>query len=85
MTKFGKIYTTGTVVMRRCFTDGQRDTAKGFMRGFLDGMKTYLEEEESCIKMIQKWTRANRRDEVREANLIQAENILRIPRASIEV
>ena len=55
------------------------------MRGFLDRMKTYLEEEEFCIKMIQKWTRTNSRDEVKETYSIQVNNILHIPRASIEV
>ena len=67
MTKIGKPYITGTVVTRKRFIDGQRDTAKRFMRGFLEGMKTYLEDEEFSIKIIQKWTRAKNRDEVKEA------------------
>ncbi len=67
MTKIGKTYITGTVVTRKRFIDGQHDTAKRFMRGFLEGMKTYLEDEDFSIKVIQKWTRAKSRDEVKEA------------------
>lgn len=84
MTKIGKTYITGTVVTRKRFIDGQRDTAKRFMRGFLEGMKTYLEDEEFSIKIIQKWTRAKNRDEVKEAYALQAKNMLRIPRTSID-
>jgi NitT/TauT family transport system substrate-binding protein len=84
MTKIGKTYITGTVVTRKRFIDGQRDTAKRFMRGFLEGMKTYLEDEEFSIKIIQKWTRAKNRDEVKEAYAIQAKHMLRIPRTSID-
>jgi ABC-type nitrate/sulfonate/bicarbonate transport system substrate-binding protein len=84
MTKIGKPYITGTVVTRKRFIDGQRDTAKRFMRGFLEGMKTYLEDEEFSIKIIQKWTRAKSRDEVKEAYALQAKNMLRVPRTSIE-
>ncbi|TMA66904.1 MAG: hypothetical protein E6J73_03040 [Deltaproteobacteria bacterium] len=54
MTKIGKTYITGTVVTRKRFIDGQRDTAKRFMRAFLEGMKTYLEDEDFSIKVIQK-------------------------------
>ena len=64
------------------FIDGQRDTAKRFMRGFLEGMKTYLENEEFSVKIIQKWTRAKNRDEVKEAYVLQAKHMLRIPRTS---
>ena len=84
MTKIGKTYITGTVVTRKRFIDGQRDTAKRFMRGFLEGMKTYLEDEEFTIKVIQKWTRAKNRDEVKEAYTLQAKNMLRVPRTSID-
>jgi NitT/TauT family transport system substrate-binding protein len=84
MTKIGKTYITGTVVTRRRFIDGQRDMAKRFMRGFLEGMKTYLEDEEFTVKVIQKWTRAKNRDEVKEAYALQAKNMLRIPRTSVE-
>ena len=84
MTKIGKTYITGTVVTRKRFIDGQRDVAKRFMRGFLEGMKTYLEDEEFTIKIIQKWTRAKNRDEVKEAYALQAKNMLRIPRTSID-
>ena len=84
MTKIGKTYITGTVVTRKRFIDGQRDTAKRFMRGFLVGMKTYLEDEAFSIKVIQKWTRAKNRDEVKEAYDMQAKNMLRIPRTSID-
>jgi ABC-type nitrate/sulfonate/bicarbonate transport system substrate-binding protein len=84
MTKIGKTYITGTVVTRKRFIDGQRDTARRFMRGFLEGMKTYLEDEEFSIKVIQKWTRAKNRDEVKEAYALQAKNMLRIPRTSID-
>src|SRR5690348_16921549 len=65
MTKIGKTYITGTVVTRKRFIDGQHDAAKRFMRGFLEGMKTYLEDEDFSIKVIQKWTRTKNRDEVR--------------------
>jgi len=54
------------------------------MRGFLGGMKTYLEDEDFSIKVIQKWTRAKNRDEIKEAYALQAKNMLRIPRTSIE-
>jgi ABC-type nitrate/sulfonate/bicarbonate transport system substrate-binding protein len=84
MTKIGKTYITGTVVTRKRFIDGQRDTAKRFMRGFLQGMKTYLEDEEFSIRIIQKWTRAKNRDEVKEAYDLQARNMLRIPRTSVD-
>jgi NitT/TauT family transport system substrate-binding protein len=84
MTKIGKTYITGTVVTRKRFIDGERDTAKRFMRGFLGGMKTYLEDEDFSIKVIQKWTRTKNRDEVKEAYVLQAKNMLRIPRTSIE-
>ena len=84
MTKIGKTYMTGTVVTRKRFIDGQRDAAKRFMRGFLEGMKTYFEDEDFSVKVIQKWTRAKSRDEVKEAYGVQAKNMLRIPRASTE-
>ena len=84
MTKIGKTYITGTVVTRKRFIDGQRDLAKRFMRGFLEGMKTYQEDEEFAIKVIQKWTRAKNRDEVKEAYALQAKNMLRIPRTSVD-
>jgi len=84
MTKIGKTYITGTVVTRKRFIDGQRDTAKRFMRGFLEGMKTYLEDEDFSIKIIQKWTRAKNRDEIKEAYALQAKNMLRIPRTSVD-
>src|SRR6266508_459576 len=84
MCKIGKTYMTGTVVTRKRFIDSQRDTAKRFMRGFLGGMKTYLEDEDFSVKVIQKWTRAKNRDEIKEAYDLQARNMLRIPRTSID-
>ena len=84
MTKIGKAYITGTVVTRRRFIEGQHDTAKRFMRGFLEGMKTYLEDEEFSVKVIQKWTRAKNRDEVKEAYTLQARNMLRTPRTPLD-
>jgi NitT/TauT family transport system substrate-binding protein len=84
MTKINKTYITGTVVARKRFIDGQRDVAKRFMKGFLEGMKTYLEDEDFSIKVIQKWTRTKNRDEVKEAYALQARHMLRVPRTSIE-
>jgi NitT/TauT family transport system substrate-binding protein len=84
MTKINKTYITGTVVTRKRFIDGQRDLAKRFMRGFLEGMKTYLEDEEFSVKVIQKWTRTKNRDEVKEAYGLQARHMLRVPRTSLE-
>ena len=84
MTKINKTYITGTVVTRKRFIDGQRDIAKRFMRGFLEGMKTYLEDEEFSVKVIQKWTRSKNREEIREAYALQARHMLRVPRTSLE-
>jgi NitT/TauT family transport system substrate-binding protein len=84
MTKINKTYITGTVVTRKRFIDGQRDLAKRFMRAFLEGMKTYLEDEEFSVKVIQKWTRTKNRDEVKEAYGLQARHMLRVPRTSLE-
>jgi NitT/TauT family transport system substrate-binding protein len=84
MTKINKSYITGSVVTRKRFIDGQRDVAKRFMRGFLEGMKTYLENEEFSVKVIQKWTRTKNRDEVKEAYALQARHMLRVPRTQIE-
>ena len=84
MTKINKTYITGTVVTRKRFIDGQHDIAKRFMRSFLEGMKTYLEDEEFSVKVIQKWTRAKNREEIREAYALQARHMLRIPRTSLE-
>jgi ABC-type nitrate/sulfonate/bicarbonate transport system substrate-binding protein len=84
MTKIGKAYITGTVVTRKRFIEGQPDIAKRFMRGFLEGMKTYLEDEEFSVKVIQKWTRAKNRDEVKEAYRLQARNMLRNPRTPLD-
>jgi ABC-type nitrate/sulfonate/bicarbonate transport system substrate-binding protein len=84
MTKIGKPYITGSIVTRQRFIDGQRDTARRFMRGFLEGMKTYLENEEFSVKIIQKWTQAKNRDEVKEAYAIQAQHMLRMPRTSLD-
>jgi NitT/TauT family transport system substrate-binding protein len=50
MTKIGKTYMTGTVVTRKRFIDGQRDAAKRFMRGFLEGMKTISKTKTSALK-----------------------------------
>jgi len=83
MTKLGT-YITGTVVTRKRFIDGHRDSAKRFMRGFLEGMKTYLEDEEFSVKIIQKWTRAKNRDELKEAYAIQAKHMLRVPRTAVD-
>ena len=84
MTKINKTYITGTVVTRKRFIDGQHDMAKRFMRGFLEGMKTYLEDEEFSVKVIQKWTRSKNRDEIKEAYALQARHMLRVPRTSLE-
>lgn len=84
LTKLNKTYITGTVVTRKRFVDGQRDAAKRFMRGFLEGMKTYLEDEEFSVKVIQKWTRAKSRDEVKEAYAQQARHMLRVPRTNLD-
>ncbi len=84
MTKINKIYITGTVVTRKRFIDGQHDIAKRFMRGFLEGMRTYLEDEEFSVKVIQKWTRSKNREEIREAYALQARHMLRVPRTSLE-
>jgi len=54
------------------------------MRAFLEGMKTYLEDEEFSVNVIQKWTRAKNRDEIKEAYALQAKNMLRIPRTPID-
>src|SRR5204863_8330024 len=45
MTKLNKTYITGSAVTRKRFLAGHRDVAKRFMKGFLEGMKTYLEDE----------------------------------------
>ena len=84
MTKINKTCITGTVVTRKRLIDGQRDIAKRFMRGFLEGMKTYLEDEEFSVKVIQKWTRSKNREEIREAYALQARHMLRVPRTSLE-
>ncbi len=84
LTKLNKTYITGTVVTRKRFLDGQHDVAKRFMRGFLEGMKTYLENEEFSVKVIQKWTRAKNRDEVKEAYAQQARHMLRVPHTNLD-
>jgi NitT/TauT family transport system substrate-binding protein len=84
MTKMNKTYITGTVVTRKRFIDGQHDIAKRFMKGFLEGMKTYLEDEEFSVRVIQKWTRSKNREEIREAYALQARHMLRVPRTSLE-
>jgi len=84
MTKIPGTYMTGTVVTRKRFIDGQRDVVKRFMRGFLEGMKTYFEDEEFSIRVIQKWTRSKNRDEIKEAYALQARHMLRIPRTPLE-
>jgi ABC-type nitrate/sulfonate/bicarbonate transport system substrate-binding protein len=84
MTKINRTYITGTVVTRKRFIESQREVAKRFMKSFLEGMKTYLEDEDFSIKVIQKWTRAKNRDEVKEAYLLQARHLLRVPRTPIE-
>jgi ABC-type nitrate/sulfonate/bicarbonate transport system substrate-binding protein len=84
MTKINRTYITGTVVTRKRFIDSQREVAKRFMKSFLEGMKTYLEDEDFSVKVIQKWTRAKNREEVREAYLLQARHMLRVPRTPIE-
>lgn len=84
LTKIGKAYITGSVVTRKRFIDGQRDVAKRFMRAFLEGMRTYLEDAEFSINVIQKWTRTKNRDEVKEAYALQARHMLRVPRTPLE-
>ena len=58
--------------------------AKRFMKGFLEGMKTYLEDEDFSVKVIQKWTRTKNREEIKEAYALQARHMLRVPRTSLE-
>jgi ABC-type nitrate/sulfonate/bicarbonate transport system substrate-binding protein len=84
LTKISKAYITGSVVTRKRFIDGQHDVAKRFMRAFMEGMKTYLEDPEFSINVIQKWTRAKNRDEVKEAYALQARHMLRVPRTSVD-
>ena len=72
------------MVTRKRFIDGQRDVAQRFMKGFLEGMKTYLEDEEFSVKVIQKWTRSKNREEIKEAYALQARHMLRVPRTSLE-
>jgi NitT/TauT family transport system substrate-binding protein len=84
LTKIGKAYITGSVVTRKRFLDGQRDVAKRFMRAFLEGMKTYLEDPEFSMNVIQKWTRAKDRNEVKEAYELQARHMLRVPRTPVD-
>ncbi len=54
------------------------------MRAFLEGMKTYFEDEEFSINVIQKWTQAKNRNEVREAYRLQARHMLRVPRTPLD-
>jgi NitT/TauT family transport system substrate-binding protein len=84
LTKINKTYITGTVVTTKRFVDKQRDVAKRFMRAYLEGMKTYLDEEDFSVRVIQKWTRMKSRDEVREAYALQARNMLKVPRTPLE-
>ena len=84
LTKINKAYITGSVVTRKRFTDGQHDVAKRFMKAFLEGMKTYLEDAEFSMNVIQKWTRAKNRDEVKEAYELQARHMLRVPRTPVD-
>ncbi|HEY7166483.1 MAG TPA: ABC transporter substrate-binding protein [Candidatus Binatia bacterium] len=84
LTKINKTYLTGTIVTRTRFIENQHDAAKRFMRAFLEGMKTFLEDEEFSVNVIQKWTRSKNRDEVKEAWALQARHMLRIPRAPVD-
>src|SRR5262249_37670455 len=84
MTKINKTYITGTVVTRKRFIDGQKDIAHRFMKGFLEGMKTYFEDEEFSVKVIQKWTRSKNREEIKEAYARQSRHMPRVPRTSLE-
>ncbi len=84
MTKMNKTFITGSVVTTRRFVDKQRDVSKRFMRGYFEGIKKYLDDEEFSIGVIQKWTRMKSRDEVKEAYALQAKNMLKIPRTPLE-
>lgn len=84
MTKINRTYITGTVVTTRRFADKQRETAKRFMKGYLEGVKKYLDDEDFSVRVIQKWTRMKSRDEVREAYAVQARSMLKIPRTPPE-
>ncbi|TAJ96217.1 hypothetical protein EPO44_13380 [bacterium] len=66
------------------FTDKQRDISKRFMKGYFEGIKRYLDDEEFSVGVIQKWTRMKSRDEVKEAYGLQAKNMLKIPRTPLE-
>jgi len=70
--------------LRKLFTDKQRDVSKRFMKGYFEGIKTYLDDEEFSVGVIQKWTRMKSRDDVKEAYALQARNMLKIPRTPLE-
>src|SRR5262249_38147429 len=84
MTKINKTYITGTVVTRKRFIDGQKDIAHRFMKGFLEGMKTFFGEENSRVNVIQRWTRSKNEEKNKEAYARRARHMLRVPRTSLE-
>ncbi|MBI2357550.1 MAG: ABC transporter substrate-binding protein [Deltaproteobacteria bacterium] len=84
LSKINRTYITGSVVTTKRFIDKRRDVAKRFMRAYLEGIKKYLDDEEFSIRVIQKWTRMKSRDEVRDSYVLQARNILKVPRTPLE-
>lgn len=84
MSKLNKTYLTGTVVTTKRFIEKRRDTAKRFMRAYLEGIKRYLDDEGFSVRVIQKWTRMKSQEEVREAYAFQARNMLKVPRPPLE-
>ena len=84
LTRINKTYITGAVVTTKHFIDQRRDIAKRFMKGYLEGIKRYLDDEEFSVRVIQKWTRMKSRDDLKEAYALQARNMLKIPRTPLE-
>lgn len=84
LAKINKTYITGAVVSTKRFIDKRRDVARRFMMAYLEGIKKYLDDEAFSVGVIQKWTRMKNREEVREAYLLQARNILKVPRTPLD-
>lgn len=84
LSKINRTYITGSVVTTKLFIEKRRDVAKRFMRAYLEGIKKYLDDEEFSVRVIQRWTRMKSPDEVRESYILQARNILKVPRTPLE-
>lgn len=84
MTTINKTFVTGSVVTTRRYLNEHRNTAKLYMKGFLEGVKKYLDDEEFSVRVIQKWTKATNRDEVKEAYAIQARHMIKTARTPLE-